>query len=574
MADTVSKLYAEIGFKVNQDGLKQAQRFLTSLHRQMSALNKQTKEVARQYGIFSANQNKQAMADERLATQREKTEVQRNKKRIDNKKFEHKQLMDLAKLEFQIEKQNAREQASIDAKKTREERRQHQEREKQNKLALTSLKNVWNTTKAIMKAGVGLMGSSWALGQAALKFTEPSRQNAMEFRNFGFETGMSYENFRKFFNQFASQGLGLSQKDVMGDMANIQRNLTQIALGGGNLDTYKLMDIREAARRNDLTGVLEGIRRGIQRNEIDNSMLTELVGRLGVSNPVQWAMAFKQGVSTDEDIRRSTISSGQQRGIVLAEIEVRKLSTVFENLRDQLTSAFAPSIRQSSEAFKGLLAQFAEFVKNGGLEPLIKAINTISSRFMKWLTSFSKEDVERFSNNLVEYSTKFVNVLGKLANFIKDILDMFGQGEVSSDAGRKAPRPGMFKIGWETGKGWLRGAKEGFSKGGIFNMLSYAQREATLSGLRQYAIPVSNNINKSITSPTASSAVSSYIDNSRIENTFNVSDESIADKAREGTETAYKNMQMYKQANYGHNANITIPASTYSAGQNVNGVAP
>ena len=120
MADTVSKLYAEIGFKVNQDGLKQAQRVLADMANQMSAINNATKEAAKQYGIFSKEQSQQSLKDAKIATENERAEVQRNKRKLDNKKFEHKQLMDLAKLEFQVEKYNASEKQKIERQQTKE----------------------------------------------------------------------------------------------------------------------------------------------------------------------------------------------------------------------------------------------------------------------------------------------------------------------------------------------------------------------------------------------------------------------------------------------------------------------
>ena len=76
MSDAISKLYAEIGFKVNQDGLKQVQTILKDFAKKMNALNTATKEAAKQYGVFSKNQAKQEMHNAKLATEASRKAVQ------------------------------------------------------------------------------------------------------------------------------------------------------------------------------------------------------------------------------------------------------------------------------------------------------------------------------------------------------------------------------------------------------------------------------------------------------------------------------------------------------------------
>ena len=144
MSDAVSKLYAEIGFKVNQDGLKQAQTLLKELAKQMSDINNATKSAAREFGIFSQSQNKQALNDAKLATENEKAENQRHKRKLDSKKFEHKQLMDIAKLEFQVEKYNAKEKEQAELKKMEEE---HAAYEKEDNKAKTNNKVSFGSKK-------------------------------------------------------------------------------------------------------------------------------------------------------------------------------------------------------------------------------------------------------------------------------------------------------------------------------------------------------------------------------------------------------------------------------------------
>ena len=102
MADAVSKLYAKIGFKVDKKGITEAKSLLEDLAAKMTAVNESTKVIAREYGIFNKERAKATLAEEKAATQREKTQSEISKRGIERERFKHRQLMDFAKLENEV----------------------------------------------------------------------------------------------------------------------------------------------------------------------------------------------------------------------------------------------------------------------------------------------------------------------------------------------------------------------------------------------------------------------------------------------------------------------------------------
>lgn len=548
MADTVSKLYAEIGFKVNQDGLKQAQRFLTSLHRQMSALNKQTKEVARQYGIFSANQNKQAMADERLATQREKTEVQRNKKRIDNKKFEHKQLMDLAKLEFQIEKYNA-------AEKNRIERQQNREAEQASKERIKRLKNTLGGFRAfavgLRNTFISLVGLGTAGLAGGLKLTQESRQRALNVRDFQFETGVGFDDLQKYRRQFNIMGSRLSAEDIMGDLANVQQNLVDISLGKGHLSGFKLAGVRAAAGMGNSVGVIEELRKVAQTQAIDNATLINVMKDIGLKNAGQWLMNFRTVKKEDKRTQETQLNAEQITAILESEIAIRQFNEAVKNAKDQISASLAPLITDVANFFKKIVEDFSISMKN--LTPETEGFRVLME-------------------SLIKVGKGFASILGQIADiylrmlpYVKRLAEKLADKLIPTRTAGEA-----FEIAEERQKNILEHGKEkfkGFVEGDPID-------EAMAKELFGTDIANAKKMYKNLYS---GDRVSQFNTDSRLNtrNVFNnndnrvqnvtingVAQEEIAEKAKEAVEEANKKEETIMQKKLYGAADLWVVAPT------------
>lgn len=381
MADTVSKLYAEIGFKVNQDGLKQAQRILADMANQMSAINNATKEAAKQYGVFSKDKNKQAMADAKLATENERAESQRSKRALDNKKFEHKQLMDLAKLEFQVEKYNAAEKQKIERQQTKEAEKAAREQKKRLSNMLHSFRSFAVGLRNTFLTLSGIAGGGMVYGM------KQSLDRAMPTRDFLMTTGVDLEQLQGVMSRMVNVGSRMSQQQIMGDIQKVSQNLSDIALGQGELSPYKLLHV--AAQRGDVMGVIRGVEQSVKG--LDNAMALNLTRRVGLSDDWLASWRFKERYGGDQ----IQLTANQQRGIDEASIAINQLKYSFRLLSDQVTSALAPAmteisdiLRDSFQSAAAYIKEHSDFIKEINWKELGENINKIASGIKTFIDGF------------------------------------------------------------------------------------------------------------------------------------------------------------------------------------------
>ena len=359
MADTVSKLYAEIGFKVNQDGLKQAQRVLADMANQMSAINNATKEAAKQYGIFSREQSQQSLKDAKIATENERAEVQRNKRKLDNKKFEHKQLMDLAKLEFQVEKYNASEKQKIERQQTKEAEKASKAQKKRLSDMLHSFRSfaVGLRNTFLTLSGIGAGGVIYGMKQ--------SLDRSIPTRDFLMTTGVSLSQLQGVMSRMVNVGSRMSQQQIMGDIQKVSQNLSDIALGQGELSPYKLLHV--AAQRGDVMGVIRGVEQSVKG--LDNAMALNLTRRVGLSDDWLASWRFKERYGGDQ----VQLSTSQQRDIDEASVAINQLKYSFRLLSDQITATFAPALQYISDVLRDSFQEAASYIKEHS--DFIKEIN-------------------------------------------------------------------------------------------------------------------------------------------------------------------------------------------------------
>lgn len=548
MADTVSKLYAEIGFKVNQDGLKQAQKIIQDMATQMKAISNATKEAAKQYGIFSKENKKQAMADAKLATEKEKAEVQRNKRMLANKKFEHKQLMDLAKLEFQVEKYNAAEKNKI-------ERQQNREAEQASKERIKRLKNTLGGFRAfavgLRNTFISLVGLGTAALAGGLKLTQESRQRALNVRDFQFETGVGFDDLQKYRRQFNIMGSRLSAEDIMGDLANVQQNLVDISLGKGHLSGFKLAGVRAAAGMGNSVGVIEELRKVAQTQAIDNATLINVMKDIGLKNAGQWLMNFRTVKKEDKRTQETQLNAEQITAILESEIAFRQFNEAVRNAKDQISASLAPLITDVANFFKKIVEDFSISMKN--LTPETEGFRVLME-------------------SLIKVGKGFASILGQIADVYLRMLPYIKRlAEKLADKLIPTRTPGeAFKIAEERHKNILEHGKEkfkGFVEGDPID-------EAMAKELFGTDIVNAKKLYKNLYS---GDRVSQFNTDSRLNtrNVFNnndnrvqnvtingVAQEEIAEKAKEAVEEANKKEEtMLQQKLYGA-ADLCVVAPT------------
>jgi hypothetical protein len=406
MADAVSKLYAEIGFKVNKDGLKQAQSLLKDMAKQMSAINNATKEAAKQYGIFSKERSKQAVADSKLAINNEKAETQRSKRRLETKKFEHKQLMDLAKLEFQVEKYNASEKQKIEKQQTREAEKAAKNQKKRLKELLNGFRSfaVGLRNTFLSLAGVGTAGIVTGMTQ--------SLDRSIPTRDFMMTTGVSLPELQSVMQRMVNTGSSMTQQQIMGDIQKVSQNLQDIALGGGGIVPYKLAGIAASGNVMDVIKATEQAVKGL-----NNAMALNLTRRIGLSDDWLASWRFKERYGGDQ----VQLSKEQQEEIANAKVALSQLVYGFRLLSDQITAVLSPTIEEISDVMRDSFQEFARYLKENS-EEVRKKVKEVS----KFITDFIKNiEWEKIWNNIKSVGVALV----EFARMVHKISKLFGVSE-------------------------------------------------------------------------------------------------------------------------------------------------
>lgn len=352
MADAVSKLYAEIGFKVNQDGLKQVQGILKDMAKQMNSINKATKEAAKSFGIFSKDQAKQEIHNAKLATEA-------SRKAVQDKRIQIMEIRELDRQNDRAKREKEKEERKALKEQEKAERNQQREADKASRERNKRLKDTLNTFKSF---AVGLRNtflSLAGLGAGAITVgVKQSLDRSIATRDFMLQTGVGLKQLQNLVGGFANIGSGMSQQQLMGDIVSVSQNLQEIALGKGNLAPYKLLGL--AARRGDVMGVIQEAGRAIQG--LDNPMALNLLKQIGLSS--DWLSYFR--LQQKEGGSQAFIDSEGQEAIVNAKTSVRQLNIAFKNLSDRLTAEVSPAIQKFSKALIESFDSLSGFLKGSG----------------------------------------------------------------------------------------------------------------------------------------------------------------------------------------------------------------
>lgn len=356
MSDAVSKLYAEIGFKVNKQQLDNAKKVLEDFASRLSSINASASKI----------------------------------------------VSDISKSELKNTEETQKNIVYID-------KRAYAQRINNLKIYARQATNIWRDLKKIALFPLNTAAKTIRTAQTLYKYMEPSLQKSYDFRKFAFESGMSLSDFQRQERAFNTLGIKMSVQDLMGDLLNVQRNLTKVALNqGGVLDAYKLTDVREGAQRGDLNAVITGIQRAVAENRIDESMLVQLMGMFGFGNPQEWAMRFRMNPADDARTKSTQITREQNKEIEEAVIQMAQLTKSFDILRDNITASVSPAFKRFTEGLKGYFEELSLSFKRGDFDSVIRELESYANGFLNDFKALKKEDFQRFAKNVSEIAKKLL----------------------------------------------------------------------------------------------------------------------------------------------------------------------
>lgn len=474
MADAVSKLYAEIGFKVNQEGLKQAQETLKALAAQMTAINNATKNAAREYGIFSKDQAKQDLTNAKIATEA-------SKKALYDKRAQIMGIKELERAETKAKKEKAEEERKI-AKETKEvEKKQSQEAEKHARETRDRIKGI---THSIKEFGTGLKNTFVRLtGTGLTKFLDEvsaSFGRSISTRNFMMSTGIGIGDLQKITHGFANVGSSMTQENIMGDLVKMTQGLADISLGQGNVSTYKLLNV--AAQRGDISAMVRAIGQSLQG--LDNAMSLNMIRRLGGAD--DWLQFFKS--PQRQGGQWTGLSNEQQKGLEESQTAFVQLRRSFIDLAEQVASVLAPVFRAFADGLRTFYQKLAKWIQDGKFEKFSETIAGLIDLFNKWLESITSEDIQTAWDELAGwFKTKIktfmedMDAVGEGIHKLADVLRLFGLGKTKEVTAEPTRRTGNILEDYGVARRYLGGMTPIYYDNKVIN--------TNITGVEQDMIP-------------------------------------------------------------------------------------
>lgn len=407
MADAVSKLYAEIGFKVNQEGLKQAQQMLKEVAQQMSAINQATKNAAREYGIFSKDQAKQDMANAKLATET-------SRKALLDKKRQLLGFREFVKSENALKKERLAEEKKQAKELATAQKKQSEEAEKQAKATKERVKGMLSTFREF---GTGLRNTFVRLtGTGLTKFLDEiyaSFGRSISTRNFLMATGMNLGDLQKITHAFANVGSSISQEKIMEDINKLSQGLADISLAKGDVSTYKLIGV--AAQRGDINGLIGAIGQALQK--LDPAMALNMIRSLGASD--DWLQFYKSPQRAGGDW--TGLAGYQQKDLEEAQTALAQLRRSFIDLAEQVSAFLAPVFRALADGLRAFYQKLARWIQEGHFEKLSNIVADLIDKFNAWLDSITSDDIQKAWDELTKWAKT------KALELVED-LDVIGEG--------------------------------------------------------------------------------------------------------------------------------------------------
>lgn len=328
--EAISKLYAEIGFKVNEEGLTEFSNLLSDVQEQIQSFSKNIKEIP---GLDIKSSGGALQASRRE-----------------------------------------------DARKEREEKRKQKEKERENKRFERSLERISNQ---LVKGLGGLFLFAFGAAKKLVGAAADGSTIAMGMKDFSLITGGNIEDLM----QWTSLGsaVGGNSEQVKKMMQNLSSKAAQLKLGqGGAADTFRMLGLAGITDPNQMMGELLGAIRG---HTVDEAVMSELLSALGLDPALTKKMAY----ATDKQLERAELLyklTPTQAEVIKATYfreDITSLYDALDSFKVKLASAFNEI---DPEFINGILKTLENPEFNEALRGFAKLIIGVYKGLMaalKWL---------------------------------------------------------------------------------------------------------------------------------------------------------------------------------------------
>ena len=235
-----------------------------------------------------------------------------------------------------------------------------------------ALKNVTNTVKGLRTNLLLVAGAFTGAVVGLDRFIQGTLSGVVALQNLNQQTGLSVEELQKWQQAGQLSNLAISADQISASIGNVQKNIAQIRLGGGNIAPFNLLGINPLGQ--DAFGVIEQLRGAIKG--IDPAIATNLISQLGLSP--DFVNLLRLSREEFEKLSENTFLNKKQRGdIDKLGTSIKSVTLSFKALKDQAVAKIAPQLNE-------LVQKFFKWLKDNG----DKVANTIAST-AKGFTAFA-----------------------------------------------------------------------------------------------------------------------------------------------------------------------------------------
>lgn len=305
---TISKFFAELGFKVNSSEFKQVESTLKQI-------NTAYKQLAQGIKLETAELKKQ-LVQQKINTEAEKTATQASKA----------------------------QRAAIDAETSaiRKQTAQLNLHNKQNRARLSIM--------ARIMPFLSLYGMASGIRATA--------QQGLRYRDFQRQTGMDVGGLQKY--EAASQivGSSLSSEQVTGEIKELQQRMQAIQYARGDVTPFQIWGLQ--TQGNTAYDIIEGLRERIKG--LDDASSLYWIRQIGLSD--DWLHILRQSKEEFDSIQAAMLSKEQIRSVSNIGLSLRRVQFALKQLRDQAVAFASSSLGGLLTSFSEMATETATFLKS------------------------------------------------------------------------------------------------------------------------------------------------------------------------------------------------------------------
>lgn len=238
-----------------------------------------------------------------------------------------------------------------------------------------------NLRKNVVSIGLATVGAAAGLNKV-LQGTIATNRAYNEFNQ---RTGLSIEKLQEFENGALRLSESLSSDKIQSSVTNLQKNLTNLRLGKGDLTPFQQLRINPLQ---DAFGVIEQARESIQG--LDDATATNLLEKIGLND---FLPVLRAGREEFERLAKGIFLTGEQReAITKLNLSFKNIIITMKQLKDQAVAKLAPQLTT-------IVEDFFKWINNNSTK-IISAIASITNVFVNFLKAVG---------NSISLITKFID---------------------------------------------------------------------------------------------------------------------------------------------------------------------